>query len=130
MTKTLADMTAEERQACVGMWAEWAHGDGQMVLVVIEEIHPVRDFAGCMVPGVRYVEIPRHQLSALTPRNDLPRAWNPDGTPPEWDWQYADYIPGINRGFYTLDETVEKGPELSYDTFRARRLVGDWEEDK
>lgn len=81
MAKTLADMSSEERQACEGMRAEWIQWDGQMVLVIIEEVHPVRDFARCVVPGVRHVEIPRHQLSALIPRFDLPRAQDPDGSP-------------------------------------------------
>lgn len=80
MARTLADMTPEERQQCQGMWAEWVCGDDQMELVVIEEVHPVRDFAVCVIPGVRYVEIPRHQLSALLPRPDLPREQNPDDT--------------------------------------------------
>lgn len=83
MTRALADMTPEEQQACEGMWAEWKYGAGQMTLVVIEEIHPVRDYAVCVVPRVRYVEPLR---SALFPRHDLLRAWNPDGTPIKGEW--------------------------------------------
>lgn len=81
MTRTLADMTPAERAACVGRWAEWTPVEDQTVLVVIEEVHQVRDYAGCVIPGVRYIEIPRHRLRSITPRFDLPRAWTPTGEP-------------------------------------------------
>lgn len=104
MARTLADLTPEERQSCVGMWAEWVQWEDQMELVVIEEVHPVRDYAGCVVPGVRYVEIPRHRLHSLIPRPDLMRAWNPDGTPVDMaeDVEYRIVDPDTNGGRYEL----------------------------
>lgn len=71
MTRTLADMTPAERAACVGMWAEWHYDDGPPQLVVIEEVHQGRDYAVCVIPGERYIEIPRHRLRNITPRYDL-----------------------------------------------------------
>ncbi|MCK2199177.1 hypothetical protein [Corynebacterium callunae] len=125
MAKTLADMTPEERKAYVGMWCEWDGG-----LRIIGQIFaPHVTFCGLVRPNDWGLPSTA-DLELVTPRFDLPRAWNPDGTPPEWDWQYADYTPGMNRGFYSVDESVEKGPELSGGTTRARRLVGEWEEDK
>lgn len=64
----------------------------------------------------------------ITPRWDLPRAWQPDGSPADMDVEGAEYRPGTNRGFYTLDETIQKGRELPEGTTRARRFVGEWEE--
>lgn len=40
------------------------------------------------------------------------------------DWQEADYRP---PRFYTVDEPIEKGPDLGNHTTRARRLTGPWE---
>ncbi|WP_312588581.1 hypothetical protein [Corynebacterium dentalis] len=57
-----------------------------------------------------------------------PRAWQPEGTPVVMDAEGADYRPGTNRGFYILDETIQKGRELPEGTTRARRFVGEWEE--
>lgn len=40
------------------------------------------------------------------------------------DWQEADYHP---PRFYTVDEPIEKGPDLGDHVTRARRLTGPWE---
>lgn len=40
------------------------------------------------------------------------------------DYQEADYHP---PRFYTVDEPIEKGPDLGGHVTRARRLVGEWE---
>ncbi|MTD91132.1 hypothetical protein [Corynebacterium hiratae] len=40
------------------------------------------------------------------------------------DYQEADYCP---PRFYTVDEPIEKGPDLGDHVTRARRLVGEWE---
>lgn len=44
--------------------------------------------------------------------------------PDDMDWQEADYRP---PRFYTVDEPIEKGPDLGDHVTRARRLVGEWE---
>ena len=41
------------------------------------------------------------------------------------DYQEADYQP---PRFYSVDETIEKGPDLGGHVTRAKRLVGPWEE--
>jgi len=46
--------------------------------------------------------------------------------PDDMDWQEADYRP---PRFYTLDEIIEKGPNLGDHVTRAKRLVGPWEEE-
>ena len=97
MTRTLADMTPAERDDCIGRWAEWTPVEGQTVLVVIEEVHQVRDYAGCVIPGVRYIELPRHRLAALTPRFDLPRAWTPSGDPVPGEWEESPFHTSIRR---------------------------------
>lgn len=40
------------------------------------------------------------------------------------DYQEADYRP---PRFYTVDEPIEKGPDLGDHVTRARRLTGPWE---
>ena len=74
MSRTLADMTPAERDACVGMWAEVRRH-----LVIVAEIYE-RD-------GDAYVFRPETQninwylLQDLTPRLDLRRAWTAEGEP-------------------------------------------------
>lgn len=76
---TLADFTEEQRKACVGMWADY-----RVVPVVITNIYQhkyVNDWvADVFDPTEGWEEYEIHS-SVLTPRFDLPRAWNPDGTP-------------------------------------------------
>lgn len=77
MPKTLADMTAEERANCVGMWCEvagqleiLAEPDGMVDYHDTAILHSVKRNSG------EYV-----LAKSVTPRHDLPRAWTPDGEP-------------------------------------------------
>ena len=80
--RTLADMTPEERQACVGMWCEYKDGNGTKLAVIVETW--LTDPEACMAYDISCHEN-RHPLGGdVTPRPDLPRAWNPDGTPRAW----------------------------------------------
>ena len=79
MTKTLADMTAEEREECVGMWAKHAHPHYDGLEVIIDSDHDSVTTISTK-SGQQYIvvgEVMRH----ITPRYDLPRAWTPDGQP-------------------------------------------------
>ena len=79
MTKTLADMTAEERADCVGMWAKHAHPHYDGLEVIIDSDHDSVTTISTK-SGQQYIvvgEVMRH----ITPRFDLPRAWTPDGEP-------------------------------------------------
>ena len=94
MTKTLADMTAEERADCVGMWAD-APGEDLAIIASASE------------PDVSWVFFPQSGGDSATlldlfiaPRFDLPRAWTPDGEPVEMVKEY-----GI---FYTLRDGDEE----------------------
>ena len=76
-TRTLADMTPAERDACVGMWCERRDAD-------LAIISAVEDMAVVVFPragGWRW-----DNLSNLTPRMDLPRAWTPGGKPVPGEW--------------------------------------------
>ena len=75
MTKTLADMTAEERANCVGMWVQTPSG----ALAIIADAGTTR-LSWLVLPctaGDRSV----YGNEYVTPRFDLPRAWTPDGGP-------------------------------------------------
>lgn len=76
---TLADLTEEQRKACVGMWADY-----RVVPVVITSIYQhkyVNDWVADVFDPTEGWEEHEIHSSVLTPRFDLPRAWNPDGTP-------------------------------------------------
>lgn len=116
---TLADMAPEERAQCRGMWAQTQDELG--VLLTTDGV-----LGAVWIPhAFNWLTQPLGAIELLT---DLPRAWNADGTPPEADWQYAEYRPGVNRGFYSIEEAIEKGPEMAEGTTMARRWVGEWEE--
>ena len=76
---TLADLTPEQLHECVGMWADY-----RVTPVVITSVYwyeYVQSWvADIFDPQEEWAE-GRIHLSAITPRYDLPRAWNPDGTP-------------------------------------------------
>ena len=81
MTKTLADMTAEERIKCVGMWAQTPGG----ALAIIADAGTTR-LSWLVLPctaGDRSV----YGNEYVTPRFDLPRAWTPDGEPIDGKWE-------------------------------------------
>ena len=98
MAKTLADMTAEERADCVGMWAEHAHPHYDGLEVIIDSDHDSVTTISTK-SGQQYIvvgEVMRH----IAPRFDLPRAWTPDGQPvkiptqalAEETWEYTQEI--------------------------------------
>lgn len=79
MPKTLADMTAEERTACVGMWCDnlvsTADNPRPVVLACVQG-----EQCWILHTGL-HGEWSRFSLGSVSPRYDLPRAWTPDGEP-------------------------------------------------
>ena len=114
MTKTLADMTEEERAQCVGMWCE--DEDGYPCVYIGNHIS--RAWLGiCAYP--RFSCTQAVALGALTLRPDLPRAWTPDGMPPAGEWEHAEYL-GDYKG---MTDVYHFDGEPTH-----RRFVGEWEE--
>ena len=75
MAKTLADMTAEERTECVGMWA-LIEGINLAVIAEVDETNT------CVVVYPQWDgDSAVHLNGMVTPRYDLPRAWTPSGEP-------------------------------------------------
>lgn len=117
--RTLADMTPEERDECIGMWCdvpewdtpavlmgEFTNDDGERVAVII------RPAWGVDCPFI----------SDVTPRPNLPRAWNPGGTPVVADpEEYT--ADGRSRVYFEGIEKVAFPPGT-----KVRRWVSDWEE--
>ena len=147
MAKTLADMTAEERADCVGMWAEHAHPHYDGLEVIIDSDHDSVTTISTK-SGQQYIvvgEVMRH----ITPRFDLPRAWTPDGEPVPGEWEdghvFVSYdepdpwitkdtvsIEGLSEGGMSYYEEPPNGIEVKLDRFgegegKARRWVGEWE---
>ena len=114
--KTLADMTPEERAQCVGMWAtNHAYtGDGESVGVIACIQHHRVWLIHTDINGEWSV----FPTDGITPRPDLPRAWQADGQPPAGEWEHAEYLSHY-RGMtdvYHLDGAPTH-----------RRWVGEWE---
>ena len=147
MSKTLADMSAEERADCVGMWAEHAHPHYDGLEVIIDSDHDSVTTISTK-SGQQYIvvgEVMRH----ITPRFDLPRAWTPDGLPVPGEWEdghvFVSYdepdpwivkdtisIEGLSEGGMSYYEEPPNGIEVELDRFgegegKARRWVGEWE---
>ena len=93
MAKTLADMTAEERANCVGMWCDnlvsTADNPKPVVLACVQGER-------CWILHTNlHGEWSRFSLGSVSPRTDLPRVWTPDGEPEiaqalaEETWEYS-----------------------------------------
>lgn len=83
--RTLADMTPQERANCVGMWAETSNGLG----IIIEPFYTDGVLDTTVVFSLKpKVEIHQRIAAYITPRVDLPRAWQADGTPPAGKWEH------------------------------------------
>lgn len=75
---TLADLTLEQRQQCVGMWAQCTECEElESGLSIIDTIF--ENDALLLGPNVHPHTV---ELANVTPLPELLRAWNPDGTPP------------------------------------------------
>jgi len=112
--KTLADMTEEERAQCVGMWAETSNELG----IIIEPFYTDGSLDTAVVFSLKpKVEILQCIAVYVTPRFDLPRAWNQDGTPPAGEWVYANPSNKERMHVRVPDKNTTH-----------RRWVGEWEE--
>ena len=85
MAKTLADMTAEERANCVGMWCDnlvsTADNPKPVVLACVQGEQ-------CWILHTDlHGEWSCFSLGSVVPRFDLPRAWTPDGEPIDGKWE-------------------------------------------
>lgn len=122
---TLTDMTPEQRAQCVGMWAtNHAYtGDGESVGVIACIQHHCVWLIHTDING-EWSVLP---TDGVTPRYDLPRAWNPDGTPVEMDVETGivrSHPRGGVIGSYESPWYVnqQEGTVM-------RRFVGEWEEE-
>lgn len=108
--KTLADMTPQERAQCRGMWAQTQDELG--VLLTTDGV-----LGAVWIPhAFNWLTQPLGAVELLT---DLPRAWNPDGTPPAGEWEEAEYL-GDYKG---MTNVYHFDGEPTH-----RRWVGEWEE--
>ena len=97
--RTLADMSEVERAKRIGLWCEDDDGAPGIYMGNYR--------------GVGVVSYPASTcafsapLDGLTPRDDLPRAWTPDGQPTAGEWEYVNEPRFQNH---------------------KRRFIGEWEE--
>ena len=107
---TLADLTPEERAQCRGMWVRYQTPMGEHQAI----------YGGNSVlfePGYGLFTIPLHRI---TPRDDLPRAWQADGTPPAGQWEHAEYL----GDYKDMTDVYHYDGDPTH-----RRWVGKWEEE-
>lgn len=141
MTKTLADMTPEESDACVGMWCDGPNG--RLVIYCRPNGYFIK-YADVTSPNNRN-HSDSERFDQLTPRFDLPRAWNPDGTPVKGEWvdghmwwnepgddsQPVDLVgaeclgTGETQGMDKWPENVT--PAVSDEDIQVRRFITEWE---
>lgn len=113
--RTLADMTEEERANCVGMWCETAMSKALFIYMADDQDNEEK--AVVVNPKSQFRTVT--PLRALTPRPDLPRAWQADGTPPAGEWEEAEYL-GDYKGMSNVYH-FDGDPT-------HRRWAGEWEE--
>lgn len=130
---TFADMTPQERAQCKGLWCSYETPTGNRTAILYNfPLGDIREKESVLFdPKWGYV---RHKNTRITLRNDLPRAWNADSTPPTGEWQTAKakIILNVNAK-YDPEQNVFNGdgiadpdhePRSSHD---IRRWIGDWE---
>ena len=113
MTKTLADLAPHERDEHVGTWVDVPYKPHPVIYMGdFESTGAIKYGAVILDPryGTNY-----ERLDDCTLRPDLPRAWNPNGTPTAGMWEY-DTLPADEAANPTGKEIVD------------RRWVGEWEE--
>lgn len=117
---TLADLTPEERAECVGLWANVSTERYPAVIVRTYMADDVQ-YAQMLAPEI--CDYYRTSLESITPRPDLPRAWQADGTPPagQWEDDYVDSDGSILTTGEDLDIDLDPHQPI-------RRWVGEWEE--
>lgn len=116
--RTFADMTEEERAECVGMWCDYTRGGKEKDLVIVVAGTNDAGRIPCVNPGAPIPSAWAPEPWTLTPRPDLPRAWNPDGTPPAGKWEHAERL---SMGVTTVYLCGKENPT-------HRQWIGDWEE--
>ena len=138
MPKTFADMTAEERANCVGMWCDnlvsTADNPQPVVLACVQGER-------CWIIHTdRYGEWSCFSLASVSPRFDLPRAWTPDGEPElaqaldEETWEYgveykyltnrgAEWRPDPSAGWHETYRAAERAASASMQFRIVRRRV-------
>lgn len=120
MSKTLADMAPEERQACVGMWCDIEGWNHLGIISLLRSGESIGFISPEISPSLRY-----SPFSHVTPRFDLPRAWNPDGTPVPANVSYD--IQGHRE---TADEWVDFFGTRRCTLRRAKRDLAEAREEK
>lgn len=128
MTKTLADMTPEERAECVGRWCDHKDKrDGETLAVLANVVlvrgddNRMKQVAMLYWPREKQLSVAGEALETVTPRFDLPRAWSPDGTPLQ---ATRETITGY-EGLY-LDAGGDSFPTTPGTTYQ--RWIVDWQE--
>lgn len=120
---TLADMTPEQRDNCRGMWCE-VKDSADSPAIIFDLSDP--GWPELFFPRLA-TEIHEEAAENVTLRPDLPRAWNPDGSPVEMDVETGvvrSHPRGGVIGSYESPEYVDQ-PEGTV----MRRFVGEWEEE-
>lgn len=117
MTKTLADMTEAERAECVGSWCDYTRDGKEKDLVIVVAGTNDAGRIPCVNPGAPIPSAWAPEPWTLTPRPDLPRAWQADGTPPAGEWEYSE---PFGKGALI---TRLRGNNTTH-----RRFVGEWEQ--
>ena len=142
MAKTLADMTAEERQECVGMWCD---------NVVSTADNPKPVVLACVQGEQCWIlhtdlhgEWSCFSLGSVSPRFDLPRVWTPDGEPElaqalaEEAWEYSfqilrgdewetasDSISNLDEWWPSKGDAEWEAQEYGYEYRIVRRRVSE-----
>lgn len=116
MTRTLADMTPQEREDCRGMWCDYTDPAEKHFRVIYR--HDKNGLSSVQDPKKTDGSTDTWVMTrCLIPRFDLPRAWGADGEPVKGKWQ---------EGGPTVWNLADISPFTACD-FTHRRFVHDWE---
>ena len=113
---TLDDLTPQELADYKGTWVDVPHKPYPVIYMGdFESTGEIKHGAVILDPryGTNY-----ERLDNCTPRFDLPRSWQADGTPPAGEWEHAERL---SMGVTAVYLCGKENPT-------HRQWIGKWEE--
>lgn len=136
---TLADLTEEQRDQLVGSWVKYGLSGEQFIFLGMHGI--THTDAVLLNPRKGCIETMNAACFVSCP--DLPRAWNPNGTPPKGRWHDGSAYQRIPEYAIIADEDEGSETQIDGDHWHdhvttcesnqherwgdSRRWVGEWE---
>lgn len=129
MSKTLADMSIAEREACVGMWADIDPDPDRPAAWIVTDVVDTNKVRLINPATGDNARVGNYRVALLP---DIPRAWGMDGQPPAGRYEEANggWDDDLNEPYHWPMRSADCNENCSpFDKAPAEysRWVSDWE---